>query len=54
MTNFRQAFREYYHALTIIGTKTIIFYTHKRGYEVSWYFKESTIIDKMKAEVIYG
>lgn len=52
--SFVLAFREYFKALTIKGTKPVIFYTENRGFEVAWYYKKHTVIDKLKGEIIYG
>jgi hypothetical protein len=53
MNSLLTAFREYYHALTIIGTKPVIYYTEAKGFQVSWYYKKATIVDRIKGEIIY-
>ena len=46
------AFREYYHALTIIGTKPVIYYTEAKGFQVAWYFKKKTVVDRLGGCII--
>jgi hypothetical protein len=54
MQNFILAFREYKNTLKVSGTNPTIFYTRKKGFQVSWYFKKETILKNLKAEIIYG